>query len=332
MKIIIDSAIPYLGTTLEPYCEVVRIAGVKISRDDVRDADALIVRTRTKVDCKLLEGSSVQFVATATIGKDHIDEAYCQHQGIALHSAPGCNARGVLQWVAAALRHIVIDNGRRPQDYTLGIVGVGNVGSLVSHYAKLWGFRVMECDPPRQAREGGEFYSIEEVARNADIITLHTPLDATTHHTINDRILATLRPEAVILNSSRGGVVDNAAVSASSHRYIFDVWEDEPLVSAEVLQRATLATPHIAGYTIQGKANATAMCVSALARHFKLPIEGWYPEEISCTEPRDISWEEMCSTITHYIDLDALSATLKANPSEFEAMRNSPNSLREEYF
>lgn len=332
MKVIIDSAIPYVGTTLDPYAEVIRIAGREITPEAVRDTDALIVRTRTRVDANLLEGSRVRFVATATIGRDHIDEAYCHSRGIEVCSAPGCNARGVLQWVAAALRHITLSDGKRPEEYTLGVVGVGNVGSLVSRYARLWGFRVLECDPPRHEREGGEYYTIEEIARRADIITLHTPLDATTHHIVDAALIATMRPEATIINASRGGVVDNHAVAQSSHRYIFDVWENEPNIQNEILSSATLATAHVAGYTSQGKANATAMSIRSLAQHFALPLTEWYPSNICPTTPRDISWEELCTTIGDYIDIEALTAYLKSHSSDFEAIRNNPTSLREEYF
>lgn len=332
MKVIIDSAIPYVGTTLAPYAEVIRIAGREITPESVRDANALIVRTRTRVDAKLLESSSVEFVATATIGRDHIDEEYCHSRGIEVCSAPGCNARGVLQWVAAVLRHISRVDGKRPEDYTLGVVGVGNVGSLVSHYARLWGFRVMECDPPRQQREGGKYYTIEEIARRADILTLHTPLDATTHHYVDATLIEAMRPEATIINASRGGVVDNHAVAQSSHRYIFDVWEKEPDIPIDILSGATLATAHIAGYTTQGKANATAMSIRSLARHFGLPLTDWYPSGLSPTQPRDISWEKLCATIDQYIDIEALTAYLKGHQSDFEAIRNNPTSLREEYF
>lgn len=332
MKVIIDSAIPYIGNILDPYAEVIRMAGSEITATSLRDAEALIVRTRTRVDRALLEDSRIEFVATATIGRDHIDEAYCKSRGIELCSAPGCNARGVLQWVAAALRHITTVDNRPPEEYTLGVVGVGNVGSLVAHYARLWGFRVLECDPPRQQREGGLFYPIDYIARSADIITLHTPLDSTTHHYVDASLLEIMRPEATIINASRGGVVDNHAVADSMHRYIFDVWESEPNVPSDILQRAELATPHIAGYTIEGKANATAMSIRALARHFGLPLNDWYPEGLKPTQPRDISWQEMCDTISDYIDIEAITRHLKSHPANFEAIRNHPTSLREEYF
>lgn len=331
MKVVIDSAIPYIRGIVEPYAEVVYMAGAKFSHDTIADADALIIRTRTHVDAALIDNTRVRFVATATIGCDHIDLDYCQRQGIKVCSAPGCNARGVLQWVAATLCHIVAKDNATPEEYTLGVVGVGNVGSLVSRYARHWGFKVMECDPPRQKREGGEFYDIEELAQRCDIITLHTPLDTTTHHLVNASLIEHMPRHTTIINASRGAVVDNRAVMESGHRYMFDVWEGEPDLDCEILARAELATPHIAGYSVQGKANATAMCVNALAEFFDLPLRGWYPEGITPTTPHLISWQELCSTIATHYDIVAESDTLKRNASYFESLRNS-YTYREEYF
>lgn len=331
MKVVIDRAIPYIEGIIERYAEVSYLPAEEITAAAVHNADALIIRTRTKCNKTLLENSSVRFIATATIGTDHIDMEYCKNRGIEIYSAQGCNARGVLQWVSAALRHIAICENRSPKNYTLGVVGVGNVGSLVSQYARHWGFRVMECDPPRQEREGGEFYTIEEIARNCDIITLHTPLDATTKHLINNNLICSMRPDATIINASRGGVVDNRAVLNSGHRYIFDVWEDEPNIPLDILNNAMLATPHIAGYSAQGKANATAMCLKALANHFSLPLCDWYPSEVTPTTPRLISWEEMCMTLPRYFDIEQESGTLKCTPYDFEHLRNH-YSYREEWY
>ena len=331
MKVIIDSAIPFIHGILEPWAEVVYCGGKEIDSATVHDADALIVRTRTRCNRELLHGSRVSFIATATIGRDHIDEEYCREAGIEVASAAGCNARGVLQWVAAALKQIVVSDGKRPEDYTLGVVGVGNVGSLVVEYARHWGFRVLMCDPPRYEREGGDFCTMEEVAREADIITLHTPLDSTTHHLIDDRMLSLIRPDAVIFNASRGGVVDNMAVAKSSHRYAFDVWEGEPQLNDIVLGYAMLATPHIAGYSQQGKANATTMVVNALSHHFGLPLTEWHPADVTPTTPRLIGWDELCRTIDDYCPILEETRILKSSPEKFESLRNEYN-YREEYF
>ena len=331
MRVVIDSAIPYIKGILEPYSDVIYLPAKEITAEIVRNAEALIIRTRTQCNKELLEGSAVRFIATATIGTDHIDHDYCTAHGITVCSAPGCNARGVLQWVAAALRHICTTDRRTPEGYTLGVVGVGNVGSLVAKYARHWGFNVMECDPPRQAREGGEFHSIEEIAQACDIITLHTPLDSTTHHMIDNALLDIMHANAIIINASRGEVVNNHTIANSDHKYLFDVWEGEPNLDNTILNKATIATPHIAGYSVQGKANATAMVVNALARHFNLPLKEWYPEGIKRTTPRLISWSEMCETITKYCDIEKESLALKSSPKNFELMRNSYN-YREEYF
>ena len=331
MKVVIDSAIPYISGVLEPYFEVVYKAGAEISNRDIADADALIIRTRTRVCRELLEGTKVRFIATATIGCDHIDIEYCNKQNIVVCSAPGCNARGVLQWVAAVLHHFIATTNTSPQEHTLGVVGVGNVGSLVSQYARHWGFRTMECDPPRQRREGGEFYTIAEVAQQCDIITLHTPLDSTTHHLIDGQLLESINKETLIINASRGGVVDNRAILHSGHRYAFDVWEDEPNIDGKLLAQAMIATPHIAGYSIQGKANATAMCVRALASFFNLPLGCWYPQGITPTFPNLLSWGELCNSITTNYDILSDSNTLKQSGSDFESLRNNYN-YRREYF
>ncbi len=331
MKIVIDRAIPYINGLLEPYAEVEYYDGCEINSDIVKDCDALIVRTRTRCDCKLLEGSRVKLIATATIGCDHIDEAYCREAGIIVCSAPGCNARGVLQWVAAALKHIATMDRKSPSDYTLGVVGVGNVGKLVAEYAEAWGFRVLRCDPPRMEREGGDFVELDEIIRSADIITIHTPLNKTTHHLINRDTITKLRPDATIINASRGAVVDNQAVAESGHRYIFDVWENEPNIDQSVLQGTSLATPHIAGYSVQGKANASAMTIRAIASLFNIPLTSWYPENIVPTTPHHISWQELCSSIDKYCDIKAESERFKASPMEFEDMRNNYK-YRTEYF
>lgn len=331
MRIVIDSDIPFIQGVLEPYAEVEYIKGKLISNRSVANADALIIRTRTLCNESLLGGSSVKLIATATIGTDHIDLDYCQQMGITVRNAKGCNARGVLQWVAAALRHIVLSDRKRPSDYTLGVVGVGAVGSLVSEYARHWGFQVLECDPPRKEREGGDFRSIEELAQRCDILTFHTPLDPTTRHLLNQKLLDVMRPDATILNASRGGVVDNCAVANSSHRYAFDVWENEPNIAGCTLERSLIATPHVAGYSLQGKANATALSVRAIANYFGLPLTEWYPAEVSAVKPQLIGWDEMVATIDNYYPISEESNHLKLHPEEFETLRNS-YAYRTEYF
>jgi erythronate-4-phosphate dehydrogenase len=331
MKVIIDNAIPYIKGILEPYAEVVYLASNAFTAEDVKDADALIIRTRTRCSAELLEASSVKLIATATIGFDHIDLDYCHKKGIEVVTAAGCNAAGVLQWVAAALAMLAERDGWQPSQKTLGIVGVGNVGSLVEQYAHNWGFGILRCDPPREQREGGDFFSLEEVVSKADIITFHTPLDATTYHLINQELISKIHPNAVIINASRGEVADTQALLNAPQTLLLDVWEREPAIDKNLLRKALVTTPHIAGYSAQGKANASAAVVRAVAERFSLPLTEWYPEQVQPTKRRPIDWQSMCESIRSYCDLTEESLRLKSGVEDFEALRNNYN-YREEYF
>ena len=331
MRVLVDRAIPFLQGVLEPFAEVLYLDGNNFTKEAVKGADALIIRTRTRCDKSMLEGSKVQFIATATIGFDHIDLDYCRAHDIAVSTSAGCNARGVLQWIAASLAMLAKRENFSPREHTLGIVGVGNVGRLVKEYAEAWGFRTICSDPPRQERENLGFVPLEEVLRKADIVTLHTPLDSTTKHLINSENISLMRSGAVLINASRGECVAIEATRRNNLTYITDVWENEPNIDNDYLAKSFIATPHIAGYSAQGKANATAMAVQALARHFDLPLHDWRPSEVAIVEPRQISWEEMCSTIEEYCDLATESATLRNKPEQFEQLRNNYH-YREEYF
>jgi erythronate-4-phosphate dehydrogenase len=331
MRVVIDRAIPFLEGVLEPYAEVEYIDGKAFTRDIVKDADALIIRTRTRCDKALLDGSKVQFIATATIGFDHIDLDYCREHNIAVSTSAGCNARGVLQWVSAALTLLAKRDNFRPEERTLGIVGVGNVGKLIKEYAESWGFRTICCDPPREEREQLGFASLEDVLRHSDIVTLHTPLNPTTRHLIDTENIALLHSGATLINASRGECVATEATRRNDLTYITDVWENEPHIDGAYLAKSFIATPHIAGYSAQGKANASAMAIQALARHFDLPLRDWHTEEVATISPKMLSWEEMRGTTANYCNLEAESASLRNNPGNFEELRNNYH-YREEYF
>lgn len=331
MKVIIDKAIPYIQGVLEPFAEVIYRDGREFSQEDVRDADMLIIRTRTRCNEALLAGSNVKLISTATIGFDHIDLDYCAHRGIKVTTAQGCNAAGVLQWVAAALALLSKCEGWTPQERTLGIVGVGNVGRLIEEYAREWGFKILRCDPPRHKREGGDFIPMEEVVSGSDIVTFHTPLDSSTYHLINDRTLSLMRADATLINASRGEVADTKALLNAKQNLLLDVWEHEPNIDRTLLEKALVATPHIAGYSSQGKANATAAVVSAAAEHFSLPLKGWYPPQVQPATRRQIGWQNMCQSIEQYCNLLEQSEWLKSRPEEFESIRNN-YAYREEYF
>jgi erythronate-4-phosphate dehydrogenase len=338
MRVVADDKIPYLREALETMgVEGVYMPGSLIDADAVRDADALIVRTRTRCDAALLEGSSVRFVATATIGHDHIDTDYCAAHDICWTNAPGCNAPSVCQYIESALLLLQAEQGVCLSKSTLGIVGVGHVGSLVEAMARSWGMRVLCCDPPRAERGEEGFVSLEVIAREADIITLHTPLTREgrypTFHMADAAFFDALERKPWLINTSRGETVDTEALHHALDKgqvaqCIIDVWEHEPHINLELLERCYIGTPHIAGYSADGKANATRMSLEALARHFNL---GDIPS-IQPTQPQQ-------TTITAHSCEEALlkiynphtdSRALKASPSLFEQSRGDYPLRREE--
>lgn len=344
MKILIDQFVPWAVETLAPYAEAVSVDGRVLAPEAVADADALIVRTRTKCNAALLDGAhNLKFVGTATIGYDHIDRDYLASRGVRFTSAAGCNARGVLQWVSAVLAHLSEVQGWTPQSKTLGVVGVGHVGSLVAEYGRRWGFRVLCSDPPRERAEGlGEaegFVPLERLLKESDIVTLHTPLlregSNPTLHLADDAFLAQMRDGATLINASRGEVADSEALLRHSGRLTLclDVWEGEPdNLNLKLLEVAEVATPHIAGYSLQGKANASAIVIRSLAHTLGIDeLKEWYPEGIRPSQAREVSWGEMCAQIDAHCHLMEETARMKTNPFDLEDRRNT-YPLREEFF
>ena len=284
MKIVADKNVPFLEGVFEPYAEVVYMKGEDISRDDLMDADAMIIRTRTKCNKELLEGTKVSMIATATIGLDHIDLDYCRAKGIEVHNAEGCNAGGVLQYVFSALYGVAARKSIKLDDFTMGIVGVGHVGSLVEKMARYLGFKVLLCDPPRAAAEGDEkFCSLEYLLANSQIVTLHVPLDETTRKMADADFFAMMPTGAIFINASRGEVVDEEALRLTLPKFgavVIDTWNNEPDINEELVEMVDIATPHIAGYSYQGKLNGTAASVQAVARHFGIEqLYDFYPQE-----------------------------------------------------
>ena len=274
MKIVADMDVPFLNGVLEPYAEVVYKKGPEITSADVADADALILRTRTKCDAGLLEGSKVQIIATATIGTDHVDFDYCDSKGIEVHNAAGCNAGGVMQYVFSAVYGIAARKGIKIDECTFGIIGVGHVGSKVEAMARYLGLNVLLCDPPRAAAEGPEkFCSMEYLLENSNVVTMHVPLDETTRGMADETFFALMRPGAIFINAARGEVIDEQALIAAEPKLgavVIDTWCHEPQINLDLLEVADIATPHIAGYSLQGKQNATTMAVQAVAKFFGL--------------------------------------------------------------
>jgi erythronate-4-phosphate dehydrogenase len=347
IKIIADAAIPFLKGVLEPYAEVTYLPAPAIDAATVRDADALMIRTRTKINEQLLDGSAVRFVATATIGFDHIDTGFCDKNGIRWVNAPGCNAGSVQQYIAAALLALEPENPSWLTDKTIGIIGVGHVGSKVEQLARTLGMNVLLNDPPRERREGpGKFVSLETLLGHSDIVTLHVPLNITgpdrTLHLINHDTLSLLRKGVRLINTSRGEVVDTAAVKAALQSQhiagaVFDVWENEPHPDPELIRQAHIATPHIAGYSLDGKANGTAMSVQALARFFGLPLENWFPTELgqaglrklTLSNPEGLPLSQVREAIRQTCDIGGDDARFRQDPASFESQRNNYPPRRE---
>lgn len=290
MKFVIDDKIPYIHEVFEPFGEVVYMPGAKTSAEVVKDADVIVTRTRTMCNEELLKGSAVKFIATATIGYDHIDTRYCEQAGIGWTNAPGCNSKSVEQYVASALFVLAEKMNFQLNGKTIGVVGVGQVGSKVARLCEILGMNVLLNDPPRERTEGpGMFVSLDEIKKQADIITLHVPLntegDDATFHLADQVFFEGLSKQPIILNSCRGEVIDSkAAKDALKNKQIsglvLDCWENEPDIDLELLDVCTLATPHIAGYSRDGKANATSMSVQAISRRFNLGIDNWHAKNV----------------------------------------------------
>ena len=346
MKIICDDKIPFLKGALEPYARVVYLPGQEISAEVVKGADAMIIRTRTICDRALLEGSSVKIVATATIGYDHIDTAWCESRGIVWKNAPGCNSSSVQQYIASVLCVLAERFNLHFKDLTLGVVGVGHVGSKVAEAARALGMKVLLCDPPRAREEGPEgFVDLNEIVSSTDIITLHVPLsheglDATWHMFDSERI-SSLRPNQILINSSRGSVVDtlalkNALKARRIKAAVLDVWENEPYIDLDLLNLLTSATPHIAGYSADGKANGTAASVQAVAACLGLPLTDWHPQVIPApagfpesvpvlnleAEGKNIQ-EVMSEAVLRTYDVLNDDKALHSNPELFEKLRGN---------
>ncbi|MCR4859150.1 MAG: 4-phosphoerythronate dehydrogenase PdxB [Bacteroidales bacterium] len=340
MKIVCDDKIPFLRGVLEPFAEVVYLPGKQTTPDVVRDADAIITRTRTKCRAELLEGSRVKVIATATIGFDHIDTGWCDAHGIIWRNAPGCNSWSVKQYIASVLVSLARRHGLDLTAMTLGVVGVGNVGSKVAEVASLLGMKVLLNDPPRARAEGPEgFVSLDELMQRADIVTLHVPLtregeDATWHLFDGERI-GRLRPDQFLFNSSRGPVVDNAALKAALKAgtlrgAVLDVWENEPDIDRELMGLLEYSTPHIAGYSADGKANGTTSSVRTVASVLGLPLADWTASGIPapaqplsfCIDAAGKSDAQVfAEAILHTYDVQRDSDALRAAPDRFEKLR-----------
>lgn len=327
MKFVVDNKIPFIKGRLEAVGEVVYADPDAIDREMVADADALIIRTRTRCSEQLLSGSPVKLIATATIGTDHIDIPWCEANGITVENAAGCNAPGVAQYVWSAL----LRNGFDPAVHVLGLVGKGHIGTIVADWGRRLGAKVLVNDPPREKAglKDEDYVSLDQLLKQSDAVTLHTPLtksgDYPTFHLISSRELQLMKPGAILVNASRGPVPDNRAISGwieeGEGRAVIDVWEGEPNPDRNLLAEALVATPHIAGYSREGKERATRMVLEAVERNFSLSLdksalEGDYIPPAGSIDPE---------SITQSYDPAADTEELRRFPDRFEQLRSAYN-------
>ena len=341
MKIVADIDVPFLKGVFEPYGEVVYKKGTDICADDVKDADALILRTRTKCNAELLDGSSVKLIATATIGTDHVDFDYCNSHGIQVHNAAGCNAGGVMQYVFSALYGVAARKGIKIDGGTIGIIGVGNVGKRVEQMARHLGFNILKCDPPRAEAEGPEgFCSLEYLLENSQIVTMHTPLDENTRKMANDAFFALMQPGSIFINASRGEVMDEEALKTAFPTFgavVIDTWNNEPNIDSDLVEMVDIATPHIAGYSYQGKQNGTAMSVRAVARHFGIEaLYDFFPEDEPDHEPvlLDLTGKnhgQIAAVFQYNYPIFTDDFRFRMEPQKFEKLRSEYQYRREVY-
>ena len=352
MKILADAHIPYLRGVAEQFGDVEYLSGNQFSRETIKDKDALIVRTVTHFGEEILSGTNVKLICSATIGYDHIDTEYCDTHNIAWRTAPGCNANSVEQYVTASLLHLADKYQFDLKEKTIGIVGVGNVGSKVEISCKKLGMRILLNDPPRYKREkrrGGEkaiFVDLETIKRESDIITLHTPLTKTgkhkTYHLADERFFDTLGKKPFIINSCRGSVVDNVALknalkSKKVSGAVIDCWENEPDINTELLQLVDIATPHIAGYSADGKWTATKMSLENLNNFFGSGIDPIKLMPLPSPENMVINLNGIAPTnqlayaIWHTYNPMQETKNLQENPNKFYWFR-SHYPLRREYY
>ena len=309
MQVIIDKGIPFLDGVFGSDIEVRHLPPEEITNKAVRNADALVVRTRTRIDKNLLAGSKVRFVATATIGFDHIDQAYCREAGVEWMSCPGCNAEAVCDYVEEVLN--TLKSGESGK--TLGVIGYGHVGKLVAEMAKRKGYEVLVSDPPL-----GIGQSLAEIAPLCDVLTFHTPLthegEHATYHMCNADILRRCKPNALLINAARGGVIDENALlehmkQMPAMQVVLDCWEGEPMLNCELLEKVNLASFHIAGYSIQGKMRASEMCLEGFCAFFSLPILSINKKAVPLQGDSESGW------------LQRISDQLKKAPAGFEQLR-----------
>ena len=342
MKIVADTNIPFLKGVLEPYAEVVYMDGRSIDHEAMIDADAIIIRTRTKCNEETLSGTRVQMIASATIGMDHIDLPWCAEHGIDVQNAEGCNAGGVADYVFSALYGIASRRAIKLDGATIGIVGVGNVGKKVEAMARSLGFNVLLCDPPRAKKEGADaFVPLEELLEKSNVVTMHVPLDETTRSMADAAFFEAMQPGAIFINASRGEVVDEAALIHARPKLgalVLDTWCNEPTPNMHLIELCDIATPHIAGYSYQGKQNGTAQAVQAVARHFGIEDLRFFRPATEDENLKPVAIDlwgktqgEIAAILQYNYPIFTDDFLFRSSPDSFERLRSEYNYRREFY-
>ncbi|MDC0726298.1 4-phosphoerythronate dehydrogenase PdxB [Phytobacter diazotrophicus] len=348
MKILVDENMPYAGDLFRRLGEVKAVPGRPIPAAELADADALMVRSVTKVNEALLSGTPIKFVGTATAGTDHVDEQWLQQAGIGFSAAPGCNAIAVVEYVFSSLMLLAERDGFDLRDRTVGIVGVGNVGGRLQARLEAWGVRTLLCDPPRADRgDEGDFLPLDALVREADVLTFHTPLfkdgPYKSWHLADEEVISRLKPGAILINACRGPVVDNAALlrrleAGQPLSVILDVWEPEPDLDVALLAKVDIGTAHIAGYTLEGKARGTTQVFEAfsdfIGKRQQVALDTLLPApefgRITLHGPLD---QSILKRLIHLVyDVrrdDALLRKVAGIPGEFDKLRKNYLERRE---
>ena len=324
-RIIIDANIPYIRGTFDKVAEVEYLTAKEITPQKVKSADALIIRTRTLCNADLLDSSNVKFIATATIGTDHIDTDYCEAHNIAWTNAPGCNAESVTQWVGSVLAVWSNKHNCSLSGKTIGIVGHGHVGKRVERLARLLGMNVLLNDPPLALEKPDQYVDLQTIAHQCDVITFHTPLTKegkfATFGLGGEEFFKQINKGTLIINAARGGIIDEGALLKSGCECAIDCWYGEPETNPELREKALIATPHIAGYSADGKHNASQQVIKAVANFFNIQpetIEG-LPPKLTTTATDDTLKEQLLHNYNILTDSDAL----KSEPHKFEHFRSN---------
>lgn len=344
MKLIADNTIPYLHGIAEPFADVQYLNSSDFTPERIKDADALIVRSIDRCTRQLLEGSKVRLIATATIGFDHIDTAYCAEAGIEWCNAPGCNAVSVAQYMLGGFVRVALRRNESLAGKTVGIVGVGNVGKQLERICLAYGMHVLRNDPPRAEQEGAAgFVDLATIAAQADIICLHTPFTKDgkypTYHLADATFFSQLKRKPWFVNACRGAVHDTEALLQAKKagvisELILDCWENEPHINRELLSQVSIATPHIAGFSADGKANGTRACLEAVGRFFHQEVVKLH--EVAPAAPVDpvidlnlFTSHRIEQAILASFDPLLIDSELRAAPEKFESLRNNYNHPRE---